>query len=98
MSSTKSRWVSLWEWVICIPWNSPLLAAFKSALLKPSATNKKSKGERGQPWRKPFSEMKKGEANPFIRIAKETEEMHAMIHLMKGTLNPRWVRSSLMYD
>jgi hypothetical protein len=42
--------------------------------------------------------MKKGEAAPFIRTAKETDEMQAMIHLMKGTSNPRWVRSSLMYD
>jgi len=42
--------------------------------------------------------MKKGEEAPFITIAKETVEMQAMIHLMKGASNPRWVRSSLMYD
>jgi hypothetical protein len=33
--------------------------------------------------------MKKGEVAPFIRIAKETKEIHSMIPLMKGTLNPK---------
>jgi len=40
--------------------------------------------------------LKKGEAAPFIRIAKLTLEMHPIIHLMKSYLNPKWVRSILI--
>jgi hypothetical protein len=42
--------------------------------------------------------MKKEEVSPFMRPAKETDEIQATIHLMKGTSNPRIVRSRLMYD
>jgi len=39
-----------------------------------------------------------GEAAPFKRTKKEIEEMQSMIHLMKGTLNPKCVSSSLIKD
>jgi hypothetical protein len=68
------------------------------ALLKPSATKRKRSGERGKPCHRPLSEMKKGEAAPFIRITKENKEIHAIIHLMKGTSNPKCVSSSLIKD
>jgi hypothetical protein len=50
MPSTKSRCVILWLVVIRIPWNPPILIAFKISLLNPSATSKKRSGERGHPW------------------------------------------------
>ena len=81
---------------ICIPWKTPDLTAFIIALLSPSITIIKSRGERGNPWRSPFSEVKKGEATPFMSTMKETEQMQAINHLMKGTSNPRWVSRSMM--
>ena len=70
--------------VILIPSNSPLLFTSRIALLKPSATSKKSRGDRGQPCLNPRSTWKKGEVAPLMRTAKETVVMHAKIHFMKG--------------
>jgi hypothetical protein len=81
-----------------MPWKSPELMAEIKALLNPSATRRKSRGERGHPCLSPLPEEKKGEAAPLIRTTKVTEEIQAIIHLMKGTSNPRCVSSSLMKD
>jgi hypothetical protein len=83
---------------VFIPWKSPEVMAELKALLKPSATRRKSRGERGHPCLRPLSEEKKGEVAPLIKTAKVTEEIQAIIHLMKGTSNPRCVRRSLMKD
>jgi hypothetical protein len=96
MTSTKTNCVIIWLVVIYIPWNSPVLTAFKISLFSPSATSKNNSGERGKNWWSHFLEMKKGEVAPFMRIAKETDDMQALIHLMKGISNPRWVRSNLI--
>ena len=84
MSSTNNRCVMLKFVVILIPSNSPLLFASRIALLKPSATSKKSRGDRGQPCLNPLSAWKNGEAAPLMRTTKEAVVMHAKIHFMKG--------------
>ena len=68
---------------ILIPSKRPLLFASRRALLNPSATNKKSKGERGHPWQRPLSKWKKWDAAPLMRTAKEAVEMHEKIHFIK---------------
>ena len=83
MSYTNSRCVMFRFVAILIPLNSPLLFASRMALLKPSATSKKSKGERGQPYLNPLSAWKKGDATPLMRTAKETVVIHAKIHFIK---------------
>ena len=69
--------------VILIPSNNPLLFASRIALLKPSTTSKKSRGERGQPYLNPRSAWKKGDAAPLMRAAKEAVVIHAKIHFIK---------------
>jgi hypothetical protein len=75
MSSTKCKCVILKLVVSCIPRKSPYLTKIAIALLSPSTTNKKSRGERVHPWCSPFSEVKKVEATPFMMTVKETKEM-----------------------
>ena len=70
--------------VILRPSNNPLLFASRIALLNPSATSRKSRGDSGKPCLRPLSSWKKGEAAPFMRTAKEAVVMHAKIHFMKG--------------
>ena len=60
----------------------PLLFASRRALLKPSATSRKSKGERGHPCHKTISEWKKWDVATLTRIAKEAVDMHANIHFI----------------
>ena len=61
----------------------PLLFASRRALLKPSATSRKSKVERGHPCRKSLLEWKKWDVAPLMRNAKEVVEIHANIHFIK---------------
>ena len=68
---------------ILIPSKRPLLLASRRALLRPSTTSKKSRGERGHPYLKPRSEWKKWDAAPLMRTAKEAIEIHTKIHFMK---------------
>ena len=82
MSSTNNKCVMFKFVVILIPSNSPLLFASRIALLKPSATRRKSRGERGQPYLNPRSAWKKVDVAPLMRTAKEVVEMHAIIHLI----------------
>ena len=84
MSSTNNKCVILKFVVIMIHSNNPLLFASRIALLKPSTTSKKSRGDRGQPCLNPRSAWKKGEAAPLMRTAKEVVAMHAKIYFMKG--------------
>ena len=70
--------------VILRPSNKPLLFASRIALLNPSATNRKSRGDSGHPCLRPLSAWKKGEAAPFISTSKEAVVMHAKNHFMKG--------------
>ena len=84
MSSTNSKCVMLVFVIIPSPSNNPLLFASRIALLKPSTTSKKSRGDRGQPCLNPYSAWKKGEAAPLMRTAKEAIVMHAKIIFMKG--------------
>ena len=95
ISSTNSRCVMLVFVEILSPSNNPLPFASRIALLNPSATRRKSKGDSGQPYLRPLSAWKKGEADPFIRTAKEAIVMHSKIHFMKGYLKPRCVSRSL---
>ena len=83
MSSTNNKCVMFKFVVILIPSNSPLLFASRIALLKPSATSKKSRGERGHPCLNPCSAWKKGDAAPLMRTAKEAVVIHAKIYFMK---------------
>jgi len=76
-----------------IPEKDPNLFASKISLLSPSATKRKSSGERGQPCLKPLSEEKKGEAEPLISTAKETVVRQFMTHLMKGDAKPKCVNN-----
>ena len=71
VSSTNSKCVMLVFVVILRPSNSPLLFASRMALLNPSATSRKSRGDSGEPCLRPLSAWKIGEANPFMRTAKE---------------------------
>ena len=84
MSSTNSKCVMLIFVVILRPSNSPLLFASRMALLNPSATSRKSRGDSGQPCLRPLPGWKNGEAAPFMRTAKEAVVIHAQIHFMKG--------------
>ena len=84
MSSTNNKCVMLKFVVILIPSNNPLLFASRIALLKPSTTSKKSRGDRGKPCLNPCSAWKKGEAAPLMRNTKEAVVIHAKIHFMKG--------------
>ena len=84
MSSTNNRCVMLVFEVILRPSNKPLLFASRIALLNPSATSMKSRGDSGQPCLRPLSAWKNGDAAPFIRAAKEAVVMRAKIHFMKG--------------
>ena len=83
MSSTNSKCVMFRFVAILIPSNNSLLFASRIALLKPSATSKKSRGDRGQPCLNPRSAWKKGEAAPLMRTAKEAVVIHAKIHFIK---------------
>ena len=71
------------------PLKRPLVFASRRALLRPSATSKKSRGERGHPCLKPLSEWKKWDVAPLMRTAKEAVEIHAKIHFIKEKLKPR---------
>ena len=53
----------------------PLFFALVRAQLRPLATNRKSKGERGHPCLSSLSEVNKGEASPLMRKTKEVVEM-----------------------
>lgn len=75
-----------------IPRKDPVCFSAESALLRPSTTRRKSRGESGQPCLIPLSDLKKGEAEPFMSIEKETVVMQCIIHLMKGTGKPKCVK------
>ena len=83
---------------VFMPWKSLVLMVEIKALLNPFATRRKSRGERGHPCLRALPEEKKGEAALLIRTAKVTKEIQAIIHLMKGTSNPRCVSSSVIKD
>jgi hypothetical protein len=55
ISSTKSKWVRVSPFKILIPVNLPPNFAPSRKRLSPSATRRKSKGERGHPCRRPLS-------------------------------------------
>jgi hypothetical protein len=76
---------------ILIPGKEPNLFAFEIALLSPSATRRKSRGDNGHPCLKPLSEGKKEQAEPLIRTTKEVVVRQFMAQLMKGTTKPKWV-------
>ena len=84
ISSTNSRCVMLVFVEIISPSNSPLPFASRIALLSPSITSRKSKGDSGKPCLRPLSVWKKGEAAPFMGTAKEALVMQEKIHFMKG--------------
>jgi hypothetical protein len=65
-----------------------------SSLLRPSTSRRKSRGESGKPFIKPLSDLKKGEAEPFMSTEKETVLMEHIIHLMKGTGKPKCFKRS----
>jgi len=81
-----------------MPRKSPEFMANIRALLIPFATGRKSRGESGHPCISPLPEVNKGEVAALIRIAKVNEDIQAIIHLMKGTSNPRCVSSSVIKD
>ena len=83
MSSTSSKCVMFRFVAILIPSNNPLLLASRMALLRPSATSKKSRGERGHPYLNPHSEWKKWDVSPLMRTAKEAIKIHEKIHFIK---------------
>ena len=66
------------------PSNNPLPFASRIALLNPSTTSRKSRGDTGHPCLRPLSAWKKGEATPFMRTAKDAVMMQENIHFMKG--------------
>ena len=78
-----------------IPLYKPLHLADKSALLKPSATTRKSKGARGHPCLRPLPDLKKLEATPLIRTKKETEVKLLITQVIKETPNPILVKMTL---
>ena len=73
MSSTKSTCVNDIVFPKDMPLKNPLHLADKIALLKPSATTRKSKGARGHPCLSPLPDLKKLEATPLIRTKNEIE-------------------------
>jgi hypothetical protein len=61
--------------VILIPGKDLERFSIASALIRPSATGRKSRGEIGQPFLKPLYDLKKGDVEPFMSIEKETVVM-----------------------
>jgi len=58
-------------------------------MLSPSATNRKSRGDKGNPCQRSLLYWKKGEVDPFMNTAKETKEMQLMTQFIKGRPNPK---------
>jgi hypothetical protein len=61
----------------------PVLVASLRDLLRPSTTMRNNRGERGQPYLIPLLDLKKGEATPLIRIAKDIELMQLITQVTK---------------
>jgi hypothetical protein len=57
-------------------------------LLRASTTNKKRKGERGHPRRRPCDDLKNLDEDPFIRTTKEALCKHPMIQFTMGRFMP----------
>jgi len=88
-SSTKRRCVRDRVCEILIPKSSPELLLCERALLSPSATRRKRSGDKGKPYLSPLPGVKKGEAEPFIRTAKDAEVRQLIIHVMNDTSKPK---------
>ena len=89
VSSTKSRWVKFMPGAMINPVKSPLLTASFRKRLSASATRRKIRGESGHPCQSPHFALKKGEATPLMRTAKEAVEMHPITHLTNPMSKPR---------
>ena len=64
------------------PFNLTSFFASRMALLRPFATSKNKRGERGNPCLSPLFERKKDKAEPFMSTAKDVVEMQAKIHFI----------------
>ena len=71
------------------PVKSPLLTASFRKWLNPSTTKRKIKGESGQPCHSPRFALKKEEAAPLMRTAKEAVDTHPIIHLISPISKPK---------
>ena len=58
------------------------------ALLRPSATSRKSKGDRGNPCLSPYYANKKEKVVPLMRVANHIVDIQLMIQFIKGSSNP----------
>jgi len=58
-------------------------------LLTPSTTNRKRRGDRGQPYLIPLSAWKKGDVAPLISTEKDIIVMQVITHLIKAISNPK---------
>jgi hypothetical protein len=96
MSSTKRRCVICRLLKILIPGKEPNHISATRAMLSPLEMRRKSSGESGHPFLKPLSSQKKDVAKPFMSIENETVVMQHIIHLIKGIVKPKCIKSSLM--
>ena len=80
--------------MILIMGKDPVCFSSASALLRPSATRRNNIGESGKPCLKTLSDLKKGEAEPFMITERETIVMEHIIHLMKGIGKPKCFKRS----
>jgi len=96
MSSTKRRCVICRLLEILIPGKEPDHFSAVRDLLRPLATRRKSSGEREHPCLKPILGLKNFVVEPFISTEKDTVVMQHIIHLIKGTVKPKCIKSSRM--
>jgi hypothetical protein len=80
ISSTNNRYVTCHEFLILSPLNLLFSLASFSNVLKPSTTNRKSRGDNGNPYLGSLYSLKKGDVAPFIRIANDIDAMQFITH------------------
>lgn len=94
MSYTKSMLEIEHALLIKIPLKESFVVVSLSSLLNPYTTRRKRKQERGHSWWIPLSELKNGESDPLVKIAKVKKQVHAITQATKCRLNPKWMRMS----
>jgi hypothetical protein len=84
MSSTKRRCAREKEELILIHLIFVVEDSLWIILLIHSTTRRKRSGERGHPWWSPLSSLKNFVVDPFMRRAKDVDEIQFIIQVTKG--------------
>jgi hypothetical protein len=79
-----------------MPFIRPLDLEFSISLLKPSATMRKRKRERGHPCLSPLDELKKEEGELLTKTTKEADSTQLVIQLTIWRLIQVWIMTHLI--